>query len=410
MIVTHKINMNLDKAGAMPRVDAVQGDANTREIQFTLYSEGQPWAIPADAQVLVRFSKPDGTGGTYDTLPDGTAASVVSGNTVTVTLAPQVLTAAGAATLAVTLVQGTQELTTFSVLVNIIKNPTAAVSANGDYVSVAGMIPVASGASAGQYLAVTSVDADGTVTGLKAVSPLNGEQPIVVLSAEEMEDTDKIYLYMGTEDGWQYGAWYYHNGSTWVVGNAYGIGEKGEPGADAPVDTYLPKSGGTMSGPIAMGGSRITDLAAPAEDTDAVNKAYVDGKPYWPAATADLPACGQYAYLKWRLYRGSGNRGLHAIMTVNYTLTPEGAAGPYHVSETYLITGLSCYSYGVTKLASNVTNLTGMDMTDAARYTYQLSYETHTDGSLDITIKNFNSLTADIGSAILPIVGSAIRT
>lgn len=38
MIVTHKINMNLDRAGVMPRVDVVQGDANTREIQFCLFS------------------------------------------------------------------------------------------------------------------------------------------------------------------------------------------------------------------------------------------------------------------------------------------------------------------------------------------------------------------------------------
>ncbi|MBQ9167788.1 MAG: hypothetical protein IJX67_05195, partial [Oscillospiraceae bacterium] len=278
MIVNHKINMNLDRAGAMPRVDAVQGDANTREIQFTLFSGGQPWEIPSEAQVLVRFKKSDGTGGTYDTLPDGTAASIVSGNTVTVTLVPQVVTAAGTGTLAVTLVQGTQELTTFSVLVNVIKNPTAAASPSGDYVSVAGMIPVASGASAGQYLAVTTVDADGTVTGLKAVNPLNGEQPIVVLTAAEMDDTEKIYLYMGAEDGWQYGAWYYYNGSTWAMGNAYGIGEKGEPGADAPVDTYLPKSGGTMSGSVAMDGNKITGLGAPTDDGDAVNKAFLDAQ------------------------------------------------------------------------------------------------------------------------------------
>lgn len=39
---------------------------------------------------------------------------------------------------------------------------------------------------------------------------------------------------------------------------------------------YLQKSGGTMSGAIAMGSNKITGLATPTADTDAVNKAYAD--------------------------------------------------------------------------------------------------------------------------------------
>lgn len=39
---------------------------------------------------------------------------------------------------------------------------------------------------------------------------------------------------------------------------------------------YLPKSGGTMSGAIAMGGNKITGLGAPTQSADAVNKEYAD--------------------------------------------------------------------------------------------------------------------------------------
>lgn len=39
---------------------------------------------------------------------------------------------------------------------------------------------------------------------------------------------------------------------------------------------YLPIAGGYMTGKIAMNGYRITSLGAPADRTDAVNKAYVD--------------------------------------------------------------------------------------------------------------------------------------
>ena len=52
--------------------------------------------------------------------------------------------------------------------------------------------------------------------------------------------------------------------------------------AQKTADDALPKTGGTvtgditMTGNIAMGGKKITDVGAPADDGDAVNKKYVD--------------------------------------------------------------------------------------------------------------------------------------
>lgn len=54
------------------------------------------------------------------------------------------------------------------------------------------------------------------------------------------------------------------------------MGPQGPAGKDAPTDQYLPYSGGTMSGPLNMGTNRITNVIAPVEEGDAVNRKYVD--------------------------------------------------------------------------------------------------------------------------------------
>lgn len=46
----------------------------------------------------------------------------------------------------------------------------------------------------------------------------------------------------------------------------------------AQLDNYLPKIGGTMTGAINMNGQKVSGLAEPTEDNDAVNKEYVDSK------------------------------------------------------------------------------------------------------------------------------------
>ena len=106
-------------------VNVKQRDKYARKIQVILYASGAPWPIPAGVAAAIRYSKPDGTKGLYDQLPDGTQAWSVSENVITITLAPQVLTAAGTVRLDVLLTLGAAELATFDMLVNVLPAPVS---------------------------------------------------------------------------------------------------------------------------------------------------------------------------------------------------------------------------------------------------------------------------------------------
>ena len=71
-----------------------QGDSNSRSIVAALFSGAIPFNIPTGAAVMVRFGKPDGTGGLYDATESG-AHVVFAGNTVTAPVAAQMLSVPG---------------------------------------------------------------------------------------------------------------------------------------------------------------------------------------------------------------------------------------------------------------------------------------------------------------------------
>lgn len=94
MNINQELTLNLSADGIPPRLHMVQGDANTRTVVATLWDGAQPYAVSAASAVMIRFRKPDGTGGLYDTTESG-AQVTVSGNTVTAPVATQMLAVAG---------------------------------------------------------------------------------------------------------------------------------------------------------------------------------------------------------------------------------------------------------------------------------------------------------------------------
>lgn len=136
MILTHKIKMDLMDPGQTPRIHAVQDDQYSRNLELTLTSDGESWMIPEDASVLIRYCKPDGTGGSYNTLPDGTSAWAAEDNVLTIALAPQVLTVAGMVTLSASVISGDRQLTTFTVCLNVKPAVCGIREDSADYVNI----------------------------------------------------------------------------------------------------------------------------------------------------------------------------------------------------------------------------------------------------------------------------------
>lgn len=94
MSVNHALSLNVSSASVPPTLHMTQGDSNSRSIVAALFSGASPFNIPTGSSVMVRFGKPDGTGGLYDATESG-AHVVFAGNTVTAPVAEQMLSVPG---------------------------------------------------------------------------------------------------------------------------------------------------------------------------------------------------------------------------------------------------------------------------------------------------------------------------
>ena len=182
MIVTHKIKLDLIRRGNTPRLNAVQGDINTRVIEASLYSDGTAWTVPDGAAASLRYCKPDGTKGLYDALPDGTQAWSVSGNTVSMTMAPQMLSAAGLVLAQVVLVLENEVLATFAFQILVARNPADGEVESTDYVN---------------WLQETQQGLiDKALAQAKQSGEFDGEpgRPLLLLNGKDAENDADVYI------------------------------------------------------------------------------------------------------------------------------------------------------------------------------------------------------------------------
>ncbi|MBQ7801713.1 MAG: metallophosphoesterase [Oscillospiraceae bacterium] len=192
MLTTQKVTMDLWKECPPHRLQASQDDCYTRAIEFTLLAGGDPWEIPEDAAVVIRYSKEDGKGGEYDTLPDGTTAWSIDGNRLTVLLAPQVLTVAGSVKLDAVLLRSEAVLSTCSVYIRVRGTVCASVTDSQLYRKVGAFLPMPASAEAGEAIVVKTVDAKGKPTAVEtkpySIAQETGDSATAVMSQRAVTD------------------------------------------------------------------------------------------------------------------------------------------------------------------------------------------------------------------------------
>lgn len=90
--ITQPIALNVSTDSIVPILHMVQGDSNSRTITATLWDGASPFAPSGTA--MLRFRKPDGTGGLYDKSEGGESITTF-GNGVSIPVAAQMLAVAG---------------------------------------------------------------------------------------------------------------------------------------------------------------------------------------------------------------------------------------------------------------------------------------------------------------------------
>ena len=213
MIAVHRIKSDLTQQDITPKISAKQGDT-ARVVEVTLYNGGESWPVPDGAVPVIRYRKPDGTSGMYDTLPDGaTPAATAEANLLTVNLAPQMLTSPGAVQCDVALVNGTEVLATFDFWLVVEPSPAEGTDTGSQ-----------------NYYRVQTLDELNAVLDSfeQEILTKNEGQPVPVTSAAEMADIGTIYLYLGSEDGYAYGYLYVYRNGAWESTGLYGRGQDGK--------------------------------------------------------------------------------------------------------------------------------------------------------------------------------------
>ena len=205
------IILRMDSPNTLQRVFAKQNDKLSRYIVASLACGAAAWTPPEGVAGAIRYKKPDGTAGFYDTAEDGTDAIAMSGATVKMYLAEQVLTVPGEVAMEINFYTAAgAKLTSFgwTLVVKPSVIPDSAIQSTDYYNTLTAQIAKAleyKNAAAASAAAAAASAGEAAATLASAVKSVNGIAPDstgnVELTAEYEIGTSGIWTYCKHANG-----------------------------------------------------------------------------------------------------------------------------------------------------------------------------------------------------------------
>ena len=187
--LTYKVNVAPD--GVPPMVRLSQNE-NGRTLQFELCGKGEV-TIPNGSTVTISGTKPDGV--VYS------ATGSLSGVIATFSEDVQMTAVAGEWDAKLRIIYNGETIATIKIWFAIDSDSVEPGSVPSES-ELNGLV-----AEAQQYAETARSEAYGS--------------PLTASTAAAMTNTDKVYVYTGSESGYLYGHWYYYNGTSWADGGVY---------------------------------------------------------------------------------------------------------------------------------------------------------------------------------------------
>lgn len=186
LAVKQAVQLSMTLNGVPPTLHMVQGDTNSRAISASLWAGAEPYNVPAGASVMLRFKKPDGTGGLYSETETQQPITWAE-NSVTIPVAAQVLTAEGTVLAQVDVYAGESDSSAerlasfaFMILVQPDVYPDAQIISSDYYNILAADIADAKAAAdqAKDYAAAAKKSADSAATSVEGAVKYNTSQTL----------------------------------------------------------------------------------------------------------------------------------------------------------------------------------------------------------------------------------------
>lgn len=342
MNIKHSIGLNLSADAIPGRLHMVQGDANSRTIVATLWDGAQLYSVPAGAAAMVRFRKPDGTGGLYDTSESGQKVSY-TGSIVTAPVATQMLAVAGDVFAEIDIFGGgagaaAERLATFRFVVEVAPCvlPDAEIISSDYYNILASKVAeaVAAADRAGQAQSAAAASAEAAATSA-ANAATSVEGAVKYNTAQTLTDEQKKQA----RDNINAPAPYTAGENISISGSV--IATKAFPCNPNLLDNwYFGNPVNQRNGKLVPAGitlyadSALTQVRGPNGDTEAVDLTYtsptsvgwvskIDGLTYYAAASDVVPGYKGpgYGIDRWRIEAGA------AISLSDGALVLTGAPG-----------------------------------------------------------------------------------